>query len=81
MIKKETVPNEELIRLERSLRKTLLPVKPDQNFIGSLRKKLEEEASEDHSHRIAISFLTIAAGLVAGLMIVLIGQILIREKE
>lgn len=79
-MKKSTVSNEDLLNLERSLKRTLHPVYPDQKFIGSLRRKLEEEASQDSNRRVAISFLTIAAGLIAGLTVVLIGRILIKEK-
>jgi len=80
-MKKPTVSNEELLKLERSLRRTLHPVNPDQKFIGVLRKKLEQEANTDQAHRLAFSFLTIAAGLIAGLIAILIGQILLRENE
>ena len=80
-MKKQPVSNEELIRLERSLKRVLHPVNPDKKFIGSLRKRLNEEASQDRSHRLAVSFLTIAAGLIAGITIILIGKILIKERE
>lgn len=78
---KSSVSNEDLLKLERSLKNTLKPVDPDHKFIGSLRKALREEADADRSHRIAFSFLTIAAGLIAGLTVILIGQILIKQKE
>ncbi len=79
-MKNSKASNEDLLRLERSLKHTLHPVYPDQRFVGSLRKKLKEEASQDRTHRLGISFLTIAAGLIAGLTVVLIGRILIKEK-
>lgn len=80
-MKKSSVSNEDLLNLERSLKRTLKPVDPDNKFIGSLRKALREEVNQDRSHRLAFSFLTIAAGLIAGLMIILIGQILIKQKD
>jgi hypothetical protein len=79
-MKKSNVSNEDLLKLERSLKYTLKPVDPDYKFIGSLRKALKEEANEDRSHRIAFSFLTIAAGLITGLTIILIGQILVKKN-
>lgn len=80
-MKKSSVSNEDLLMLERSLKRSLHPIDPDHKFIGSLRTALKEEANQDRSHRIAFSFLTIAAGLIAGLTIILIGQILIKQKE
>jgi hypothetical protein len=79
-MKKADLSNHELLRLENSLRQTLHPVYPDQKFVGSLRRQLNEEACKDSSHRLAVSFLTIAAGLIAGLVVILIGRILIKEK-
>jgi hypothetical protein len=78
-MKRSTISNEDLLRLERSLKRTLHPVDPDKKFVGSLRNRLKEEAGENPSQRIAFSFLTIAGGLIAGLTIFLIGRILIKE--
>jgi hypothetical protein len=73
--------NEDLLALEKSLKLRLQPIHPDQRFIGSLRKRLEQASTKDQDHRIAVSFITIAVGLVAGLIIFLIGQIFVGEKS
>jgi hypothetical protein len=77
----DTISNQDLLDLERSLRLKLHPVQPDQNFVSGLRKQLEQASDQDAEHRLALSFLTIALGLVAGLVIFLIGQILFRSKK
>jgi hypothetical protein len=59
----------------------LHPVQPDQNFVSGLRKQLEQVSDQDAEHRLAMSFLTIALGLFAGLVIFLLGQILFRSKK
>lgn len=76
-----TITNEDLLKLEKALRISLHPVQPNQKFIGLLRKRLKEEGSQDHSQRIAVSFLTIAAGLISGLVVFLIGQIITKGKS
>jgi len=81
MMTEDSISNEDLLDLEKSLRLRLHPIQPDQKFVGSLRKRLEQASNQDNEHRLAMSFLTIAIGLVAGLFIFLIGQILFRGKK
>lgn len=81
MMTDDTISNDDLLDLEKSLRLGLHPIQPDQNFVGSLLKRLEQASLQDDEHRLAISFLTIAIGLVAGLVIFLLGQILFKGKK
>lgn len=75
------ISNEDLLALEKSLRLKLHPVQPDQEFVGALRKRLDQEAVRDQQNRLAISFLTIAGGLVIGLIVFVIGRIILHRKE
>lgn len=77
----DTISNEDLLALEKSLRLKLHPIQPDQNFVSVLRKQLEQTSNQDAEQRLAMSFLTIALGLVVGLVIFLIGQVLFRSKK
>lgn len=76
-----TSKNDPLLALERSLRAELSPVKPDKQFIGKLRQRLEVSPIYQHQRRLAISLLSIAVGLVAGLVIFLIGHGFIKHSE
>ncbi len=76
-----TAKNDQLLALERSLRAELSPVKPSQHFIGNLGQRLEVSPIYQQQRRLAISLLSIAIGLVAGLVIFLIGHGFIRHSE
>lgn len=74
-----SVSDEALLALERSLKSKLNPIAPDHHFVGDLRNRLESSPEYLQQHRLAVTMLTIAAGLVVGLGIVLIGQRFLRE--
>lgn len=73
--------NETLLKLERSLRDRLNPVRPDHKFIGSLQKKLQESPLLRKKRHLAVTLLTIAGGLVVGTAVFLIGRGLIAGSE
>ena len=75
------VRNDQLLDLERSLRAELNPVKPSQQFVGNLRDRLEISPIYKQQKRLAISLLSIALGLVAGLVIFLIGHGFLKHSE
>lgn len=81
MMTEASISNDDLLDLEKSLRLRLHPIQPDQKFVGSLLKRLEQASNQDDEHRLAMSFLTIAIGLVAGLVIFLLGKILFKSKK
>ncbi|MDY6846510.1 MAG: hypothetical protein SVP52_05185 [Chloroflexota bacterium] len=81
MMTEDTMPNDELLELEKSLRSRLYPIQPDQKFVGSLLMRLEQESQRDDERRLAISFLTIAVGLVTGLAVFLLGQIIFKRSK
>jgi hypothetical protein len=66
--------NEELLALEESLKRQLRIVPPRKDFVGALRKKLENSPILQERRRLAATMLSIALGLVAGLVIFLIGR-------
>jgi len=66
--------NEALLDLEQTLKSRLRPVTPSQNFIGSLKRKLEESTTAQRQHRLAVKMLVVAVGLTVGLAIFLIGR-------
>jgi hypothetical protein len=76
-----TIKNDQLLALERSLQTELSPVKPNQQFIGNLRQRLEDSPVYQQQKRLAISLLTIAVGLVTGLAIFLIGHGFVKHSE
>jgi hypothetical protein len=76
-----TAKNDQLLDIERSLRAELSPVKPSQKFIGNLRERLEVSPIYQQQRRLAISLLSIAIGLVAGLAIFLIGHGFMKRSE
>ena len=71
----------DLLHLEQYLRSRMKPVQPDQKFIGALRNQLEQAATQSQTHRLAAMFLTIAGGLLLGLVIYLIGRRFIRQED
>lgn len=71
--------NDELIALEKSLRLGLHPVKPDQDFVGNLRSRLENSPVYQQQRETAYSLLTVAVGLLVGLIIFLVGKGFLQE--
>jgi hypothetical protein len=80
MMTDNVLSNRDLLDLEKALREKLRPVTPDQKFIGSLRRQLEQTSEQDQERRLAASFLTIAGGLIMGLIIFLIGRIFMHDS-
>lgn len=76
-----TARNDQLLALERSLQSELSPVKPNQQFIGNLKQRLVDSPIFRQQRRLAISLLSIAIGLVAGLAIFLIGHGFVKHSE
>lgn len=72
--------DEALLALEQSLRSQLNYVKPDQQFVGRLRQRLEDSPTYRQQRRLAVQMLTVAVGLVVGLVIFLIGRGFIQES-
>jgi hypothetical protein len=73
--------NDRLLALERSLKQELHPVQPDQKFIGSLQQRLEDSPEFQRNRRTAATLLSIAAGLIIGLAIFLIGRGFIENTD
>ena len=72
---------DQLSQIERSLRTKLEPVVPNEQFIGGLRQRLEDSPIYQKQRRLAASLLSIAFGLVVGLIIFLLGRGLVSETE
>jgi hypothetical protein len=72
--------NMTLYELQRSLKNKLNPVQPDKKFIGHLRERLETSSGNYHQQRLAMQLMTTAVGLMAGLIIFLVGQHLIKKN-
>lgn len=72
---------EELIALERSLKSKFHPIKPDQQFVGNLRARLESSPDYQQQRKAAYIFITMAGGLLFGLIIFLIGKGLLGESR
>lgn len=68
-----------LYELQRSLKNKLNPVQPDKKFIGHLRERLENSSGNYNQQRLAMQLITTAVGLMAGLIIFLVGQHLINK--
>ena len=73
--------NENLLKLEQSLRKRLSPVRPNRDFVGSLHKRLEQSPIYQNKGHLAVTLLTIAGGLVIGTAVFLIGRELLDGVE
>ncbi len=80
-MKKERSINEKLLALEKSLKSKLHPVRPDRQFVGRLRNRLENSPTYQKQRRLAATFLSIAAGLVVGLVVFLIGKGFIKDAR
>lgn len=77
----ENTSNMTLLDLEQTLKRKLFPVQPDKKFIGQLRERLENSPLYYQPRRLAMQLLTTAGGLVAGLVIFLIGKRLLKKDE
>jgi len=75
------VAEDQLHKIEQSLRTKLAPIVPNDQFIGSLRQRLEGSTIFEKQHRLAVSLLSIALGLVVGLAIFLIGRGLVQDTK
>ena len=73
--------DDQLRIIEQSLRTKLAPIVPNGQFIGSLRQRLEGSTIYERQHRLAVSMLSIALGLVVGLGIFLVGRNLVHDNE
>lgn len=73
--------NESLIALENSLKTKLQSVEPNQHFVNKLRTRLEESPILYRQRRTAATFLTIAGGLLIGLVIFLIGRGFLNQSS
>lgn len=73
-MKENQILNQDLLALEQSLKARLSPVKPDQNFVGNLRSRLEDSPIYQQQRETAYFLLSIASGLLVGSLIFLIGK-------
>ena len=73
--------NESLLALEKKLRHRLHPVNPDHVFVSDLRQKLEHSSLWERQKRTAFSMLTVAIGLLVGLIIFLIGRHFVLRED
>jgi type VI protein secretion system component VasF len=75
------IAENQLDQLEKSLRAKLAPIEPNEQFIGSLRRRLEDSPTYQKKQRLAVSLLSVALGLTVGLAVFLIGRGLVNEAE
>lgn len=68
-------------KIEQTLRVKLAPIIPNDQFIGNLRKRLEGSTIYEKQHHLAVSMLSIAVALVVGLVIFLVGRGLVNDSE
>jgi len=80
-MKNNVSSNEYLLALEKSLKSKLHPIAPDQKFVWSLRERLEDLPTFRKQQTIAVTLLSVAAGLVVGLGIFLIGREFLHEAD
>lgn len=73
--------NENLLKLEQSLRNRLSPVRPDRNFVGNLQQRLEQSPIYQKKRHVAVTLLTVAGGLVIGTAVFLICRELMEGAE
>ncbi|MCB2202867.1 hypothetical protein KQH56_02555 [bacterium] len=76
-----TPVNEQLLALEKALRTRLSPVHPSQQFVGSLRQRLEDSPIDPQRKWLAMLLLAIAGGLAVGLVIFLVGKSLNQSGD
>ena len=68
-------------KIEQTLRVKLAPIIPNDQFIGNLRKRLEGSTIFEKQHHLAVSMLSIAVALIVGLVIFLVGRGLVNDSE
>jgi hypothetical protein len=73
--------NDELLTLEQMLKSKFSPIKPDQQFVGNLRSRLENMPKSQNYRQLAYIYLTTAGGLLIGLTIFLIGRKFFQETK
>lgn len=71
--------NDDLLVLEQALRARLHPITPNQDFVGNLRRQLENSPIYQRQQKTAHVFLTIAGGLLVGLAVFLVGRGIFQE--
>ena len=76
-MKDNQILSQDLLALEQSLKSKLYPVKPDQSFVGNLCSRLEDSPIYRQQRETAYFLLSIASGLLVGLLIFLIGKTII----
>ncbi len=80
-MKQKNSSNEYLLTLEKSLKSKLHPISPDQRFVRSLREQLADKTTSRKQQTLAVTLLSVAAGLVVGLVIFLIGREFLHEAD
>lgn len=70
-----------LRQLEQSLKTDLRPVQPDRRFVGQLRDRLVESPVYRRQHQLALKLLTIAIGLIIGLLTFLLGKRILEKNS
>lgn len=73
--------NADLLALEHALRSRLHPIKPNQEFIGSLHTRLESSHIYQEQRKTAMVLLSTAGGLLVGLVIFLIGRGMLQDLK
>jgi len=73
--------DDDLIALETALKSRFHPIKPDQQFVGNLRNRLESSPMIQKQRRTAYVLITTAGGLLFGLIIFLIGKGLFQQSR
>ena len=71
----------QLNKIEQTLKAKLAPIIPNDQFIGNLRQRLEGSTIFEKQHHLAVSLLSIALGLVVGLVIFLVGRGLVQDSD
>ena len=73
--------DDDLMAFERSIKLKFQPIRPDQQFVGNLRTRLETSPIYQKQRRVAKILITTAGGLLFGLIIFLIGKGLLQESR
>jgi hypothetical protein len=71
--------NDDLLIVEEALRAKFHPITPNQDFVGNLRGQLESSTIYQRQRDTAHVFLTIAGGLLVGLVVFLVGRGIFQE--
>ena len=73
--------NDDLLIVEEALRANFHPITPNQDFVGNLRGQLESSTIYQRQRDTAHVFLTIAGGLLVGLVVFLVGRSIFQELK